>query len=165
MWTTQQQPFCFVFMTRNPNQRLLLKQYERWTLRWTSLLTRTVWTATVKEFTITTSSWDLTGWLQPSITQKPVRALPLCYYCTNFSFPQELCHGITILLSFVSVAKGSTLMAAASNTGNRCWKGAQREARVTLWWWCLTWRNLMGRIQKVLLKPSHCAPWRTSLTA
>lgn len=67
--------FCVTcFTNSNPNRNVLPKQCERWTRRWTSPLTRTAWTPTVKPFTITTSTWVLTEWPPPSTTWKPVSA-------------------------------------------------------------------------------------------
>lgn len=68
-------PFAHLSINRNQNQTLQPKQCERWTHRWTSPLTRTVWTLAVKKCMITTSSWVLMEWLQLSIMWKPVRTL------------------------------------------------------------------------------------------
>lgn len=146
---------------RNPNRRLLPKQRERWTRRWTSPPTRTGWTPTAKPCTIVTSSRVWTEWLQPWTTWRPVSAAA---QPPSLLFRPRLVLLMQLFLHFFSAVQGFTLTDAALNTRGRCWKGGRRGAEVTLWWWCLTWPSLMKRARRVRMEPSHCAPSRTSRT-
>lgn len=85
-WSQKITHFVTCLTNRKPNQRLLPRQCERWTRRWTSRLTRTAWTPTAKPFTIVTSSWVLTEWLQPSTTWKPVSAVALSSHLLSLCF-------------------------------------------------------------------------------